>query len=52
MQNAMKTGSIVSFPNLTCFEMNIDNGSFDKAERSVRSGRKAAGAEQFSAYPS
>jgi hypothetical protein len=47
----MKTGTIVSFPNLTCFEINIDIGSFDKAEPSVRRGQKAAGGERFSAYP-
>jgi len=30
IQNPMKTGTIVSFPNPASFEMDINNGSFDK----------------------
>jgi hypothetical protein len=39
----MKTRTIVSFPNPTFFDININNGSLDKAKPSARRGRKAAG---------
>jgi hypothetical protein len=48
----MKTRTIVSFPNPTFFDININNVSLDKAEPSVRRGQKAVGAEEVSACPS
>jgi hypothetical protein len=39
----MKTRTIVSFPNPTFFDININNGSLGKAKPSAKRGRKAAG---------
>ena len=49
----MKTKTIVRLTNTTVFDIEIVNiGSLEKAKPFVRRGRKAAGAEQVSAWPS